>query len=100
MIRRPPRSTQSRSSAASDVYKRQEQVWFGHYHPAASLQFTSGQVVCEALGLSGKAGVRNIEHGCATGSVAMHDARLAVASGAYDVVMVAAGAKTCDSIQT
>ena len=25
MIRRPPRSTQSRSSAASDVYKRQEQ---------------------------------------------------------------------------
>src|SRR5450756_1492563 len=26
MIRRPPRSTQSRSSAASDVYKRQAQV--------------------------------------------------------------------------
>src|SRR5450756_3218437 len=26
MIRRPPRSTQSRSSAASDVYKRQGQV--------------------------------------------------------------------------
>eukprot|EP00657_Telonema_sp_P-1_P011923 TRINITY_DN774_c0_g1_i2.p1 TRINITY_DN774_c0_g1~~TRINITY_DN774_c0_g1_i2.p1 ORF type:complete len:156 (+),score=69.20 TRINITY_DN774_c0_g1_i2:123-590(+) len=26
MIRRPPRSTQSRSSAASDVYKRQEKV--------------------------------------------------------------------------
>ena len=25
MIRRPPRSTQSRSSAASDVYKRQDQ---------------------------------------------------------------------------
>ena len=25
MVRRPPRSTQSRSSAASDVYKRQEQ---------------------------------------------------------------------------
>src|SRR5450756_429043 len=28
MIRRPPRSTQSRSSAASDVYKRQ--VWDGN----------------------------------------------------------------------
>ena len=36
MIRRPPRSTQSRSSAASDVYKRQDMgiindgktVWF------------------------------------------------------------------------
>src|SRR5450756_3193237 len=26
MIRRPPRSTQSRSSAASDVYKRQSQA--------------------------------------------------------------------------
>src|SRR5450756_2688601 len=26
MIRRPPRATQSRSSAASDVYKRQAQV--------------------------------------------------------------------------
>src|SRR5450756_1966578 len=28
MIRRPPRSTQSRSSAASDVYKRQTQYRF------------------------------------------------------------------------
>ena len=30
MIRRPPRSTQSRSSAASDVYKRQNVYGFGH----------------------------------------------------------------------
>src|SRR5450756_2072748 len=31
MIRRPPRSTQSRSSAASDVYKRQAlAITFGH----------------------------------------------------------------------
>src|SRR5680860_1510961 len=30
MIRRPPRSTQSRSSAASDVYKRQK--WLKTYH--------------------------------------------------------------------
>src|SRR5680860_1921210 len=29
MIRRPPRSTQSRSSAASDVYKRQELFFAG-----------------------------------------------------------------------
>eukprot|EP00657_Telonema_sp_P-1_P010451 TRINITY_DN489_c0_g1_i11.p2 TRINITY_DN489_c0_g1~~TRINITY_DN489_c0_g1_i11.p2 ORF type:complete len:107 (+),score=38.06 TRINITY_DN489_c0_g1_i11:113-433(+) len=29
MIRRPPRSTQSRSSAASDVYKRQLQMHHG-----------------------------------------------------------------------
>src|SRR5450756_1106652 len=33
MIRRPPRSTQSRSSAASDVYKRQ--VWSLRYWPMA-----------------------------------------------------------------
>src|SRR5450756_35805 len=40
MIRRPPRSTQSRSSAASDVYKRQElgldhyegRSWIGWHH--------------------------------------------------------------------
>ena len=31
MIRRPPRSTQSRSSAASDVYKRQVYGRFGDY---------------------------------------------------------------------
>src|SRR5450756_2021635 len=30
MIRRPPRSTQSRSSAASDVYKRQSVTFRGH----------------------------------------------------------------------
>eukprot|EP00657_Telonema_sp_P-1_P009991 TRINITY_DN4276_c0_g1_i1.p1 TRINITY_DN4276_c0_g1~~TRINITY_DN4276_c0_g1_i1.p1 ORF type:complete len:102 (-),score=39.36 TRINITY_DN4276_c0_g1_i1:17-322(-) len=29
MMRRPPRSTQSRSSAASDVYKRQFLSWAG-----------------------------------------------------------------------
>src|SRR5450756_1337813 len=32
MIRRPPRSTQSRSSAASDVYKRQREDCLGSKH--------------------------------------------------------------------
>ena len=32
MIRRPPRSTQSRSSAASDVYKRQYYYYYYHYY--------------------------------------------------------------------
>ena len=32
MIRRPPRSTQSRSSAASDVYKRQVYGCLCDYH--------------------------------------------------------------------
>src|SRR5450756_2837403 len=45
MIRRPPRSTQSRSSAASDVYKRQTEnrpfepkttVWLGYQYVAIS----------------------------------------------------------------
>ena len=74
-----------------------QQGWFGHYNPTASMQITSGQVVVEALGLSAKAGVRNVEHGCATGGVALHDARLAVASGAYDIVIAIAAAKTHDS---
>src|SRR5450756_2827796 len=40
MIRRPPRSTQSRSSAASDVYKRQLLVdTVKMLHPAAYLGF-------------------------------------------------------------
>src|SRR5450756_1478807 len=34
MIRRPPRSTQSRSSAASDVYKRQHRGAAGHRRPS------------------------------------------------------------------
>ena len=36
MIRRPPRSTQSRSSAASDVYKRQELIRASTTRPARS----------------------------------------------------------------
>ena len=35
MIRRPPRSTQSRSSAAADVYKRQRQGGSGSFRRAA-----------------------------------------------------------------
>src|SRR5450756_133297 len=62
MIRRPPRSTQSRSSAASDVYKRQE------IDPTAQLVFiinaasgrndpdTTRQVIEEALKANGRTG--------------------------------------------
>ena len=42
MIRRPPRSTLDRSSAASDVYKRQ---------PVGDLDTVAGGVVGVALGL-------------------------------------------------
>ena len=36
MIRRPPRSTLDRSSAASDVYKRQD-----YYYPSAGIKWTN-----------------------------------------------------------
>ena len=49
MIRRPPRSTQSRSSAASDVYKRQSDI-------TAALGFTpvnkAGDVMLGNLSLA------------------------------------------------
>src|SRR5665809_136305 len=45
MIRRPPRSTQSRSSAASDVYKRQD---VGHSGAAPGLLMQALRVVREA----------------------------------------------------
>src|SRR5450756_2720710 len=52
MIRRPPRSTQSRSSAASDVYKRQaiESVIAGEVHAGASRGFLVGPPCRDDLG--------------------------------------------------
>src|SRR5680860_422179 len=47
MIRRPPRSTQSRSSAASDVYKRQVYDWnhFGGINGHSTFLRTCTQMV-------------------------------------------------------
>ena len=47
MIRRPPRSTQSRSSAASDVYKRQELILSAGFSEGDSFDymFQSGDAV-------------------------------------------------------
>src|SRR5450756_3165103 len=44
MIRRPPRSTQSRSSAASDVYKRQHMVHVSGHPRRAELEELIGWV--------------------------------------------------------
>src|SRR5450756_295896 len=46
MIRRPPRSTQSRSSAASDVYKRQDIVSISMEggKPVATRQYYGGKI--------------------------------------------------------
>src|SRR5450756_3229005 len=49
MIRRPPRSTQSRSSAASDVYKRQKQRYPGHARQAGHLA-----AMCRSVAYAGK----------------------------------------------
>src|SRR5450756_3195524 len=51
MIRRPPRSTQSRSSAASDVYKRQG--WVGQLAGGAfgtAIEGYTGQRISEVYG--------------------------------------------------
>src|SRR5450756_2671757 len=42
MIRRPPRSTQSRSSAASDVYKRQNQCHAKAHYAARQISAIPG----------------------------------------------------------
>src|SRR5450756_485269 len=68
MIRRPPRSTQSRSSAASDVYKRQPitilqdlqgpKLRVGNL-PAAGITLTVGQKVKLASTAEGRANPKN-----------------------------------------
>src|SRR5450756_3123067 len=61
MIRRPPRSTQSRSSAASDVYKRQVydlvvRRFLEQFYPEAVLMLTRVETVFEgeAFGSDGR----------------------------------------------
>src|SRR5450756_3144474 len=59
MIRRPPRSTQSRSSAASDVYKRQLAKVVEHYYSRAATQPAEGLLMQLGPGL--RAGVEHQE---------------------------------------
>src|SRR5450756_1047149 len=66
MIRRPPRSTQSRSSAASDVYKRQEcQSSFkpGHDSALKSLlrKINRGEVKSDEIPQAARANVARIK---------------------------------------
>src|SRR5450756_956317 len=56
MIRRPPRSTQSRSSAASDVYKRQVWGWLLYsFNPSVPLIAVEMRVTKAVAGLHGTA---------------------------------------------
>src|SRR5680860_625267 len=50
MIRRPPRSTQSRSSAASDVYKQSHHVMYGMgVFPVIRVELTDASALREAI---------------------------------------------------
>src|SRR5680860_1917200 len=53
MLRRPPRSTQSRSSAASDVYKRQSQAWRARLSGALTSLVGLGGVLAGVGALTG-----------------------------------------------
>src|SRR5450756_56835 len=55
MIRRPPRSTQSRSSAASDVYKRQR-------FERPMLGFLSREEMLAVIGMSGISWISQRDH--------------------------------------
>src|SRR5680860_1870056 len=55
MIRRPPRSTQSRSSAASDVYKRQLQDVLEEGVVGAALRWRAEEVAAPGVALPGLA---------------------------------------------
>jgi acetyl-CoA C-acetyltransferase len=77
-----------------------QHVYFGTYHPAAHMQFTPGQMIVDAIGLSTKVGVTDIEHACATSGHTLHEGRLAIASGVYDAVLVLSASKTFDSLQS
>src|SRR5680860_1241301 len=57
MIRRPPRSTQSRSSAASDVYKRQGVALCAECGVISSLAATGGGRLTHFVCVNGKGDV-------------------------------------------
>src|SRR5678809_1190991 len=68
MIRRPPRSTLDRSSAASDVYKRQVAMHVHTGMPVGKTSFRSGKVMASAdelyITIKGKGGHAASPHLC------------------------------------
>ena len=72
-------------------------VWLGRYPPTSDMQFTAGQVVVDALGISVQAACTVVEEACATSGHAMHNAFLGIASGVHDLVLVLGATKYADS---
>src|SRR5450756_3153274 len=78
MIRRPPRSTQSRSSAASDVYKRQSLNWLtstGGRKMAVRNVVSIDEEKCDGCGECVTA--------CAEGAIKVIDGKARLISEAY-----------------
>jgi acetyl-CoA C-acetyltransferase len=79
--------------------KQIQQMWLSHYPVACDLQATAGQVAIEAVGLGTRIGCITIEQACCSGGQVIHDATLAIDSGRYDCIMIAAFAKIGDSMR-
>src|SRR5450756_1724521 len=70
MIRRPPRSTQSRSSAASDVYKRQGAWPVGPLGASEEVLAGTGAAFAGRAGVCGRCGQQDCR--CAAGLLGGH----------------------------
>src|SRR3990172_154892 len=65
-----------------------QHVWLGRYPSTSDMQFTAGQVMVDALGVSVQAACTVVEEACATSGHAMHNAFLGISSGVYNLVLV------------
>jgi acetyl-CoA C-acetyltransferase len=79
--------------------KQIQQMWLSHYPPQCDLQMTAGQLAIDAVGLGSRAGCISVEQACCSGSIAIHEASLAIESGRYDCVLVLGFAKMSDSLR-
>jgi acetyl-CoA C-acetyltransferase len=72
-------------------------VFVGQFPATTDMQFSTGQIIVDALGIAGAFAVVSTE-GCTASGQAMHNAYLAIASGMYDVVLVLGFSKILSSL--
>src|SRR5665213_4605590 len=94
MIRRPPRSTQSRSSAASDVYKRQI---LGCAMPEAEQGMNVARVASFRAGLPITTSAMTINRYCASGLQSIALAADRIRGGGAEVI-IAGGAESMSMV--